>query len=88
MTHHIALFSFRLTGAQSIGPAALRELWSAACESDNVRVSRVSQGNGGRMHTYSLCAPPKTANLAAIEMRLRRLLDGALPNAAITLISL
>ena len=88
MTHHIALFSFRLTGAQSIGPGSLRKMWSSACESDNVRVSRVSYGRGGTAHTYSLCASPRIANLAAIEIRLRRLLEETLPSAAITLVCL
>ena len=88
MTHQIALFSFRLGGGQSIGPAALRRLWSFACESDNVRVSRTPPTQGGRVHTYALCASPKTANLPAIEMRLRRLLEESLPNAAISLVCL
>ena len=88
MTHHIALFSFRLTSAQSIGPNSLRKLWSSACESDNVRVNRVPYGQGGLAHTYSLCASPRIANLAAIETRLRRLLEAALPSAAITLVCL
>ena len=88
MDHHIALFSFRLTAAQSIGPNSLRRLWSSACESDNVKVSRVSHGKGGSAHTYSLCASPRIANLAAIEMRLRRLLEETLPSAVNTLVCL
>jgi hypothetical protein len=90
MTHHIALFRFRLSAAQSIGPAALRKLWSAACGSNDVNVCRVTSGLGygdtGR--SYSLWAPPNTANLWAIETRLRELLADTFPSAAINLTTL
>jgi hypothetical protein len=85
MTHHIALFSFRLSGGRSIGPSALRKLWSSACDSDDVKVSRVTSGQGDTVHTYSLCASPRTANLQAVEIRLRGLLEQTLPSAAINL---
>lgn len=87
MAHHIALFRFRLSGGHSIGPAALRRLWSVACESDEVNVSRVTSnsGFGDIGHTYSLCGPPRILNLAAIETRLRRMLTEKLPSATINL---
>lgn len=89
MTHYVALFSFRLTEAQSIGPSSLRRMWASVCQTDDVRVSRepLSRG-GGNAYTYSLCASPGTANIPAIEKRLRRLLEETLPNAAITLVCL
>jgi hypothetical protein len=90
MTHHIALFRFRLSASQSIGPAALRKLWSTACGSKDVNVCRVTSGLGygdtGR--SYSLWAPPNTANLLTIETRLRQSLADTFPSAAINLTSL
>src|SRR5258708_21355193 len=79
MSHYIALFRFRLSEGQSIGPIALRKLWSTACGTSDVKVTRAASGPGygAQSHTYSLCAPPKTVNLAAIEVRLRRLPAGA-----------
>jgi hypothetical protein len=87
MSHYIALFRFRLSEGQSIGPAALRKLWSTACGSNDVKVSRVASGPGygAQSHTYSLCAPAKTANLATVEVRLRRLLADTALTATLTL---
>ena len=85
MTHHIALFSFRLSEGKSIGPAALRKLWASACHSDDVKVSRVTSGHDNILHTYSLCASPRTANLQAVEERLRESLAELWPTAAINL---
>ncbi len=90
MTHHIALFRFRLSAAQSIGPAALKKLWASACGSNDVNVCRVtsglSYGDSGR--SYSLWAAPSTTNLWAVESRLRQLLADTFPSAAINLTSL
>jgi len=87
MSHYIALFRFRLSEGQSIGPIALRKLWSTACGTSDVKVSRAASGPGygAQSHTYSLCAPPKTVNLAAIEVRLRRLLAEMALTATLTL---
>jgi hypothetical protein len=87
MSHYIALFRFRLSDGQSIGPSALRKLWSNACGTDDVKVSRVASGPGygAQSHTYSLCAPAKTINLAHIEVRLRRLLADTALTATLTL---
>jgi len=87
MSHYIALFRFRLSQGQSIGPLALRKLWSNACGSDDVKVSRSASGPGygTQSHTYSLCAPAKTVNLANIEVRLRRLLAETALTATLTL---
>ena len=87
MSHYIALFKFRLSEGQSIGPLALRKLWSNACGTNDVKVSRAASGPGygAQSHTYSLCAPPKTVNLASIEVRLRKLLADAALTATLTL---
>jgi hypothetical protein len=87
MAHYIPLFRFRLGTGQSIGPTALRRLWSTACGSDDVNVTRETRdaGYGEQSHTYSLCGPSNTANLANIEARLRRLLAATALTATITL---
>jgi hypothetical protein len=75
MAHHTVLFHLRLNKGQSIGPSALRKLWSTACGSDDVSVSRTTYGSdyGGAGNTYSLYGPPGIANLQGIETRLRQI---------------
>ena len=87
MSHQIVLFRFRLSDGQSIGPAALQKLWSLACGSNDVKVSRAASGPGygTESHTYSLCGSPKTANMPNIEAHLRRLLVEKALTATITL---
>jgi hypothetical protein len=87
MSHQIALFRFRLSKGQSIGPSALRKLWSDACGSKDVDVSRESSdyGSGDRGFTYSLCGSPRTPNMHDVERRLRSSLAVALPGATINL---
>jgi hypothetical protein len=87
MANHVPLFRFRLSNGQSIGPLALRRLWSSACGSDDINVTRETRdaGHGTQSHTYSLCGPAKIANLPTIEARLRRLLDEMALTATITL---
>jgi hypothetical protein len=86
MSHHVPLFLFRLSNGQSIGPSALRRLWSTACGTDDVVVSRETRegGHGAPIHTYTLCGPA-SANLPNIEARLRRLLAETALTATITL---
>jgi len=87
MTTPVALFRFRLSGGQSIGAVELRRLWSAACRSDNVSVSRVAQSSNGEAgYMYSLCGPPRLPDGSEIEKRLRQSLTTALPKATIVLI--
>lgn len=83
----IAVFRFRLSGGQSIGPKELRRLWAAACGSEDVSVSRVVSGQGfGEIgHTYSLCGPSRVASSPQIEERTRESLNAALPKATIVL---
>lgn len=85
MSRHVPLFLFRLSNGQSIGPSALRRLWSSACGTDDVTVSRETRETGinAPVHTYTLCGPAST-NLSNIEGRLRRLLADAALTASIT----
>ena len=90
MTNHVVVFRFRLSDKQTIGPAALRELWSAACRSDDVKVSRVPSGAGygDRGYAYSLWAAPNTSDLRIVETRLQQLLRETMPTATIKLTNL
>jgi hypothetical protein len=85
VSRHVPLFLFRLTSGQSIGPSALRRLWSTACGTDDVTVSRETRETGAStpIHTYTLCGPAST-NVSNIEGRLRRLLAEAALTASIT----
>jgi len=74
-----------LSNGQSIGPSALRNLWSTACGTDDVVVSRNTReaANSAPVHTYTLCGPA-SANVLNIESRLRRLFAEAALTATIT----
>jgi len=87
MAHHVTLFRVMLRNGQSIGPIALRRLWSTACGSDDVTVSREAREvafGAAQSHSYSLCGSPKTANLQHVEARLRRMLAEMALSATIT----
>lgn len=75
MHEHVPLFKFNLGNGQSIGPSALRTLWSRACESRDVSVSRQAARTGGTRNTYLLHASPRLKDLPSIEARLRLLMD-------------
>jgi hypothetical protein len=87
MPTHIPLFQFRLSSGQSIGPQALRRLWSTACRTEDVTVSREIRkvGYGRQGHVYSLCGSPKMPDLPDIEVRLRNLLQANASSATVTL---
>ena len=87
MSNHIPLFQFRLSSGQSIGPRALRRLWSTACSSEDVTVSREVRkvGYGRQGHVYSLCGPARMADIANVEARLRSLLQENASSATVTL---
>ena len=86
-THHVTLIQFRLRNGQSIGPAALRQMWAVACQTADVAVARKAEKDrfGTQSHIYSLCASPRTSDLAAVEGRMQRLLQEAALEATITL---
>ena len=87
MAHPAALFHFRLSGGHGIGRVELLKLWSAACHSVDVAVSRVDSGNanGGSAHTYSLFGPAKQPNIYEVEARMCESLLAALPKATFVL---
>lgn len=87
MTHPAALFHFRLSGGHSIGRRELLRLWSAACRSSEVAVSRVESGAGhGQVgHIYSLFGPSRIPDLHDIENRMRDALTFVLPRATFVL---
>ena len=87
MIHPAALFHFRLSGGHSIGRSKLLRMWSAACGSKDVAVSRVESGNsnGQTAHTYSLFGPAKDLSIYDIEVRMRDALTLALPKATFVL---
>lgn len=86
MTTPVALFHFRLRAAHGIGRVELLNLWSAACHSNEVAVSRAESGSGhGKMHTYSLLGPSKNLNVQEVENRIRDSLMRALPKATFVL---
>jgi len=73
---HVPLFKLRLVNGQSIGPLPLRNLWSRACHSDNVSVSRQMERLGTKGQTsYLLHGPANMADLNSVEARLRVLVD-------------
>ncbi|MBB6064107.1 hypothetical protein [Pseudoxanthomonas broegbernensis] len=82
----IALFTFTLRSGGSIGPAALREIWKRASGTDDVSVGRkVLHGNEGKP-VYTLYASQGLADLRAVEMRLRGLLEAAHLNASLNVL--
>lgn len=86
MANPVALFHFRLGASDGIGRIQLLNLWSAACESKEVAVSREESGSGhGKTHTYSLLGPSKNLNITEVEHRLHDSLVRALPKARLVL---
>jgi hypothetical protein len=75
MAHLIPMFKFTLGQGQSIGPAALRDLWAQACGTRHVSVSRQEGFGGDGRPTYSLLASQHLPDLPQVEVRLRRALD-------------
>jgi hypothetical protein len=72
------MFKFSLGSGQSIGPAALRTLWSRACESNDISVSRQTYRAGSSTkNTYLLHASPRLRDLSLVEARLRLLMNEA-----------
>ena len=84
MKHQIAMFKFTLGNGQSIGPAALQELWERCCGTRNVSVGRNAESFDGRRVTYSLYAPQQLPQLEQVEMRLRQMLEERRLSASVT----
>lgn len=86
MANPVALLHFRLEASHGIGRAELLELWSSACRSNDVAVSRAESGSDHRkMHTYSLLGPTKNLNIEDATNRMHDFLSQARPKATILL---
>jgi len=83
-------FQFRLRHGVSIGPTALKRLWSAACGCDDVSVLReADRGSyGGSSYRYCLCGPPQLFDLAQVELRLQDTLQAMFPAERVLLFRL
>ncbi|MGN6521539.1 MAG: hypothetical protein ACTHK2_19205 [Dokdonella sp.] len=83
-------FQFRLARGLSIGPTALKHLWSAACGCGDVAVSReptrTDEERSG--HRYSLWAPPHRFDPAVVEDRLRATLEARFSKGGVMLFRL
>ena len=78
MKHQIALFTFTLGNNESIGPDALKALWTRATGTTNVSVSRQPPSNPNRDRPTSTWYAPQTLeNLREVELRLRRMLEAS-----------
>ncbi|CAN5723054.1 hypothetical protein BH23PSE2_BH23PSE2_07150 [soil metagenome] len=85
MNNHVEFFKMHLVEGQSVGPDALRVLWSRACESSDVSVSRQSRRTAyGMKDVYSLSAPPRMKDQPMIESRLKMLLLESRLTASVT----
>ena len=80
----VVLFQFRLANDRSVSPTRLKQIWSLASNSTRIAVSRAPRFVGSGF-TYSLSGPSDMPNIAAVEHRLRTLLDKHVEGAAITL---
>lgn len=90
MSEYVAMFRFRLSNGLTIGPKTLRRLWSMACCSNNVSVTRMisGPGYGDQGHVYSLWAVSSVRDLRWVETEMERLLRSCMPTATIKLVCL
>jgi hypothetical protein len=83
--HQIALFTFTLGNSESIGPAALRDMWVRACGTSDVSVGRRAPAESFRDRpVYTLYAPQDLADVRDVELRLRRMFESAHLHASLT----
>lgn len=85
MKSQIPLFRFTIRSGQSIGPAALRSLWSRACGNPDVSVGRKEVAGTPVRHVYSLYASQKL-DLHSVEQRLRVLFAASRLDVALTVL--
>lgn len=83
----VPVFRLRLRNGGSIGPSALKRIWSIAAASNDVTVSRESSrlGSARSPFVYVMSGPAQLADLNAVETRLRGLLQEILTTAHIDL---
>jgi hypothetical protein len=83
--HQIAMFTFTLGNTESIGPAALRDMWVRACGTSDVSVGRRPPAESFRDRPdYTLYAPQGLADIRDVELRLRRMFETAYLHASLT----
>jgi hypothetical protein len=77
----------RLRNGGSIGPLTLKHIWATAAASSDVTVSRQESRPGAVQspNVYVMSGSARTADLGAVEMRLRNLLQQSLPTSHIEL---
>jgi hypothetical protein len=86
MSRYIPMFHFWMGQGRGIGPTQLKSLWAGACGSKDVSVTRQSHTVAGvQFHVYALAAPSSTANVDAIEVRLKQSLDAVARGARVSL---
>lgn len=82
------IFQFRLWDGQSIGPKALRRMWSAACDHENAAVSRTWVGDGHSgipKYLYCLHPPALVFNRTLAESRMILSLRARYPSMPVVL---
>ncbi|MGA9421087.1 MAG: hypothetical protein WBW61_01930 [Rhodanobacteraceae bacterium] len=87
MKDRVSLFNLRFSDGRTIGPEALRRLWSEACGSRDVAVSRTTFESAGRPghRIYTLSGPRSMAGLDAVELRLRTLMRDRVAGSVVKL---
>ncbi|MFC4821357.1 hypothetical protein ACFO6Q_13565 [Dokdonella ginsengisoli] len=82
------VFQFRLWDGHSIGPAALKRMWSAACDDEKVSVSRTWVGtshSGVPKYLYCLHPPSLVFNRTLAESRMILYLRARYPSMPVVL---
>ncbi|MBO9664015.1 hypothetical protein [Dokdonella sp.] len=82
------VFQFRLWDGHSIGPDALKRMWSAACDHEKVVVSRTWVGtnhSGNPEYLYSLYPPTLVFNRTLAESRMVLFLRARYPSMPVVL---
>lgn len=85
MENHVEFFKLHLVAGQSIGPEALRALWSRACQCPDISVGRQTRRTAhGMKDVYSLSGSPRMKDQPLIESRLKMLLAESRLTASVT----
>jgi hypothetical protein len=85
LNNHVEFFKMHLVEGQSIGPDALRALWSRACQSSDISVRRQARRTAyGMKDVYSLSGSPRMKDQPLIESRLKMLLIESRLTASVT----
>lgn len=82
------VFQFRFWDDHSIGHVALQRMWSAACNSEPVQVSRKRIGtssSGVPKYLYCLYPPTPGVNLTLAESRMTLSLRASYPDSPVQL---